>query len=219
MLSTAHCLTRPLCWSLAELGSVPACPLDWLDLVSDKTLPWALGALLWNEIKQRNSTKGDNTERSLNEFPQIACTPDLLTVINICQRLKKEKGKDSKNYSTGKRQQKWTSWWIISLSATQQSFFYHLFHQYQRNSHCREMWDFFQKWSFSNTHEPPDWSPGEDRAPGVLGPRASGPPSWFLPLWVLNSHWLQQLHVLLVPSATFHFMVQLEDDFVFKLKK
>lgn len=44
-------------------------------------------------------------------------------------------------------------------------------------------------------------------------------PFWFLPAWALNLHRLQQLHVLLVPSAPFHLMVQLEDDFVFKLKK
>lgn len=55
--------------------------------------------------------------------------------------------------------------------------------------------------------------------PGVLSPPASGQPSPLLPCWALNLHGLQQLHVLLVPSATFHLVVQLEDDFVFKLKK
>lgn len=40
-----------------------------------------------------------------------------------------------------------------------------------------------------------------------------------LPHWTLDLHGLQQLHVLLVSSAPFHLVVQLEDDFVFKLKK
>lgn len=46
-------------------------------------------------------------------------------------------------------------------------------------------------------------------------PHPLPPPS---PL-ALNSHGLQQLHVLLVSSAPFHLVVQLEDDFVFKLRE
>jgi hypothetical protein len=60
-----------------------------------------------------------------------------------------------------------------------------------------EMWDFFQRWSSSHTH-------------GLSRP--------FLHA-ACNSHGLQQLHVLLVPAAPFHLVVQLQDDLIFKLKE
>lgn len=36
---------------------------------------------------------------------------------------------------------------------------------------------------------------------------------------ILYLHGLQQLHVLLIPPASFHLMVQLQDDLIFKLEK
>ena len=81
---------------LVHLTSLTQCPLT-------RHFPELYRHCYEMRSNRKNSTKGDNTERSLNVFPQIVCAPYLLTMINMCQRLKNKKGKDSKNYSTDKR--------------------------------------------------------------------------------------------------------------------
>lgn len=75
---------------------------------------------------------------------------------------------------------------------------------------------------FLQYQEPEDRSPGEGGVSEGLESQALQPAA-DLPgsprARVLNLHWLKQLHVLLVSSASFHLMVQLEDDLIFKLKQ
>lgn len=129
---------------------------------------------------------------------------DRIFMINICYRLKEKTGKHSENHSADKifKVNGWVDYFPLPNSKV--SFYRAHSIPIKARATAERGVRFLPTREFLPCLEPPGWPRGEDGA---------------LPPWVWNSHGLQQLHVLLVPTAAFHLVVQLENDFVFKLKK